>query len=71
MTIQPRRLDQAHDRGRPFAAAQRTCEEPVLAPWCPRADLVVALIIINWYGPVIEVARPRCPELSCNPALCQ
>ena len=53
MPVEPRRLDQAHDRRRPFAAAQRTCKEPVFATQRPRSDLVLAPIIVNGYGPVI------------------
>lgn len=41
------RLDQTHDRGGAFTAAQRPCKEPVLAPQRPRAYLVLAPIIIN------------------------
>lgn len=41
MPVETRRLDQTHDRCRPFAATQRPCEEPVLASKCPRPDLVV------------------------------
>ncbi|RMO09379.1 hypothetical protein ALQ47_101005 [Pseudomonas cichorii] len=64
MTIQPRRLDQTHDHRRPFTAEQRPCKEPVLAPKSPWSDLVLRPIIINGYGPVIEVARQRCPTFE-------
>jgi hypothetical protein len=64
MPIEPRRLDQAHDRRRPFAAAQRTCKEPVFTTQRLRSDLVVAPIIVNGYGPVIEIARQRRPAFE-------
>lgn len=64
MTIQSRRLDQAHDRRCPFSAAQRPCEEPVFTSKSPRADLVLTPVVIYGYGPVIKVARQRSPAFQ-------
>lgn len=35
MPVEPRRLDQAHDRRSQFSASYRSGEEPVLAPKSP------------------------------------
>ena len=43
--INARRLDQAHDRRRPFAAAQRPGKSPVRPPKRPRPDQVLDLIV--------------------------
>ena len=44
MPIHPRRLDQAHDRRRPFAAAQRPGKQPVRASKGPWSNLVLDLM---------------------------
>lgn len=47
MPIHPCRLDQAHDRRRPLAAAQCPCEEPVRTTERPRPDLVLDRIVVD------------------------
>lgn len=53
MAIEPRRLDQTHNRRRPLAAAQRPCKEPVLAFKSPRPNLVLCAIIVNVWALVV------------------
>ena len=59
MPIHPRRLDQAHDRRRPFAAAQRPGKQPVRASKGPWSNLVLDLIVVDRHGAVVQIARQR------------
>ena len=51
MTIDPRRLDLAHDRRRPFAAAQRPSKQPVRPPKRTRSDQVLDLVVVMGTAP--------------------
>ena len=53
MPVHARRLDQAHDRRRPFTAAQRSSEEPVRPTKRPRPDLVFHGIVIDGHSTII------------------
>ena len=64
MPVHACRLNQAHDCRSPFSAAQRPCEEPVFASKRPWPNLVFRPIVVYGYGPVIEVARQRCPAFQ-------
>ena len=59
MPVHACRLNQAHDCRSPFSAAQRPCESQFLRP--SAHDLIwFSAQLFYGYGPVIEVARPRC-----------
>lgn len=64
MPIEPRRLDQTHDRRRTYTATSRASEHPVRAPKSPRPDLVLAPVVIDGHSTVIEIARQRNPALK-------
>ena len=64
MPVHACRLIQAHDCRSPFSAAQRPCEEQVFASKPPWPNLVFRPIVVYGYGPVIEVARQRCPAFQ-------
>lgn len=62
--IQSRRLNQTRDRRRPFATAQRSGEEPVIASKSLWPDLISTPIIVYGDGTNIQVARQRCPAFQ-------
>lgn len=64
MPIHTRRLDQANDRRRLLAAAQRPSEEPVRTPKRPRPNGVFDWVIVDGHGTIIQVARQRYPALQ-------
>lgn len=61
MPVHARRLDQAHDRRRPFTTAQRPGEQPVGATECPWPDGVFDRIVVDGHSTIIQVARQRYP----------
>ena len=54
MPIELGRLDQAHQRRRTFAAAQRYCKEPIFASKSPWLDLLLDVVIIDRHDAVIH-----------------
>ena len=64
MPIQARGLDQAHDRRRALAGAQRTRKEPVLAADGNRPDLVLDPVVIDGDVPIGQVMGQRRPALE-------
>ncbi len=64
VAIEARGLDQAHDRRRPFASAQRPGKEPVLAPNGNRPDLVLDPVIIDRHVSIGQVMGQRRPALE-------
>lgn len=59
MPIDARRLDQAHDHSRPFAASQRPRKQPVRPPKRPGPDQVLDLIVVDGRSTIFQVARQR------------
>jgi hypothetical protein len=55
MPVELRRLDQAPQRRRAFAAAQQSCEEPILASKSPWPDLLLDVVVINRHRAVIQI----------------
>ena len=53
MPVHARRLDQAHDRSRPLATAQRHGKQPVRAAKRPRPYLVFNLVVVDGYSPIV------------------
>ena len=64
MSIQARRLDQAHDRRCALAGAQRTRKEPVLAADGNRPDLVLDPVVIDGGVSIRQVMGQRRPALE-------
>ena len=62
--IHARRLDQAHDRRRPFAAAKRSGKQPIRTAKRPRSDLVFDWIVVYGDSAIIQVARQRDPAFK-------
>lgn len=52
MPIDARQQDQAHDRRRPLAAAQRPSKQPVRLPKRPRPDQVLDLVVVDGYSTI-------------------
>ena len=74
MPVDARWLDQAHDRRRPLAAAQRPGKQSVRSPKRPRPDQVLELVVVDVHSTIFQVARERCPAfmavsrvLAANP----
>lgn len=57
MPVDARLLDQAHDRRRSFAAAQRPSKQPVRTPKRPRPDQVFDLVVVDGHSTILQVAR--------------
>ena len=55
MPIELGLLDQAYQRRRTFTAAQRSCEEPILASKSPWPDLLLYVVFIDRRGAVIQI----------------
>ncbi len=64
MPIHPRRLDQAHDRRRPFAAAQRPGKQPVRASKGPWSNLVLDLIVVDGHRAIFDIASQSQPAFE-------
>lgn len=57
-------LDQAGDRRRALAGGQRACEQPVLAPGRPGADLLLGMVVVYRQARVVEEVRQRQPSVK-------
>lgn len=66
MPIELRRLDKAHQHRRAFAAAQRSCEEPILASNNPWTDLLLDVVVINRRRAVIQIRDMLASVSGCN-----
>ncbi|MNG97704.1 hypothetical protein D3C76_693020 [compost metagenome] len=64
MPIHTRRLNQTHDRSRPFTAAQRPGKQPVRTPERPLPYLALDLIVVDGHGPIVQVACQRYPAFQ-------
>lgn len=64
MPVHASRLDQAHDRHRPFTAAQRSDEQPIGTSKRPRPDRVFHRGIVYGHSTIIQVARQRYPAFQ-------
>ena len=57
MAVEPRGLDQAHDRSGTLARPQATREQPVLAPERNRPDLVLDSVVVDGHTTITHVVR--------------
>ena len=64
MPVEARRLDQAHDRRRALAGAQRTRKEPVLAADGNRPDLVLDPVVVDGHAAIRQVMGQRRPAFE-------
>lgn len=72
MPVHLRRLDQAHDGGRPLARARAAGKQPAIAADGNRTDLVLDPIVVHGQFPVVRESGQRHPAppsaKGCSPA---
>src|SRR4051812_5702891 len=64
MAVDPRRVDQAHDRGGTLAGAQGTREQPVGSSESNRTNLVFTPVVVDGQVAVVDEPSERRPALE-------
>jgi len=64
MPVEPRGVDQAHDRSGSLAGPQAAGEQPVISAQRDRPDLVLDPVVVNGQFAIIDLTRQRFPAFE-------